>query len=415
MLQTTCGLDFGTSNSSIAVPAKGSGTEPTLLAIDGDSSVVPSAMFFDNTDQTVIYGAAAHQRYLDGEPGRYLRGLKRVLGTSLADDGTFALGRYWSFTEILESFIHEVKHRAEALCQAELQDIVIGRPVHFVEGDPAADQAAEDMLHNIAVNAGFRQVAFQFEPVAAALSVDAQQLDQFTLVVDLGGGTSDFSVLHNPPGADQLEVLGVAGVTFGGQDADRALSLATVMHDLGYRTSLRNAKRELPTDHYHRLATWHQIDSLYNTADYESIKQLRSVAAYPDRLDLLLRILEQKKGHALAGAVERNKIRLCEAQRSQFTFALDDQQLQRPLTYAEFAASISAGLSRIDDGLRSCLKDAEVAGRDINSIVYTGGTALIPSVRTAVKEICPAATIVPADVYGAVAMGLSLHAARLYG
>src|SRR5260221_7950911 len=192
-----CGLDFGTSNTTLGTI---DGQAPALVALEAGQTTIPSAIFYE-VDGAVLIGRKAIEAYVDGAPGRLLRSLKSVLGTALIDETT-RLGRQRTgFRDVIAYYLGAVKRRAEQTTGRELRDVVHGRPVHFVDNAPDADRKAEQTLREIARQAGFHDVPFQFEPIAAALDYERQiSSEEVALIADIGGGTSDFSIVRLGPG-----------------------------------------------------------------------------------------------------------------------------------------------------------------------------------------------------------------------
>src|SRR5688572_12894684 len=182
-----CGLDFGTSNSTIA--RRDSGGVPQLLRLEDGRQTIPSVIFFGFEDDSIHFGRQAVAEYVTGADGRLMRSLKSVLGTSLMSDSTRVKARNYGFIEILGIFIAELKQRAEAELGETVDTVVCGRPVHFVDDDPVADAAAQKQLEGAVRAQGFRHIDFQFEPIAAALDYERQvNSERLALIVDLGGG-----------------------------------------------------------------------------------------------------------------------------------------------------------------------------------------------------------------------------------
>ena len=165
-----CGLDFGTSNTTLGTIE---GDAPVLAELEAGETTIPSAIFYE-VDGAVLIGRAALTAYVEGAPGRLMRSLKSVLGTSLIDETT-RLGRErTSFRDVIAYYLGAVKRRAEQTTGLELRDVVHGRPVHFVDNAPDSDRKAEETLRQIAREVGFDDVTFQFEPIAAALDYERQ-------------------------------------------------------------------------------------------------------------------------------------------------------------------------------------------------------------------------------------------------
>src|SRR4051812_49371006 len=167
-----CGLDFGTSNTTIGVTARGGA--PHLVPLENGATTLPSAVFFDFDSATMAVGQAAIDAYVADGEGRFMRALKSVLGTALIDEETMLRSSRIGFRAVIAHFLGEIKRRAEAASGAALDTVVHGRPVRFVDGDEAADARAERALAEIAQSIGFRHVAFQFEPIAAAFEYERQ-------------------------------------------------------------------------------------------------------------------------------------------------------------------------------------------------------------------------------------------------
>ena len=193
----SCGLDFGTSNSTVGWSRPG---QSALLLLEGNKPTLPSVIFFHTEDIQTSYGRAAVADYLAGHEGRLMRSLKSLLGTSLIDEVTELAGQALPFRKLLEQFIGEIKRRAEQAAGQTFSHAVLGRPVFFVDDNPQADQLAEQTLRDIAHAVGFKDVAFQFEPIAAAFDYESHiSREELVLVVDMGGGTSDFSLVRLSP------------------------------------------------------------------------------------------------------------------------------------------------------------------------------------------------------------------------
>ena len=175
-----CGVDFGTSNSTVGWVRPG---HPVMLGLEEGKTTLPSVVFFNADDDEVTYGRAALADYLAGYEGRLMRSMKSLLGTSLIDGQTEVGGRALPFRMLLAQFIGELKKRAERAAGREFTSAVFGRPVHFIDDSQDNDQLAEDTLGEIARSVGFKDIAFQFEPIAAAFDYESQ-IDREELVLD---------------------------------------------------------------------------------------------------------------------------------------------------------------------------------------------------------------------------------------
>lgn len=413
-----CGLDFGTSNSTLGV-ADEAGSR--MLALEGDHETLPSAIFFDFEAHRPAFGRAAINTYVAGGDGRLMRSIKSVLGTSLIDEETLLGRRRIGFREVIGLVIRHIKEEGERRCGQELTHVVHGRPVHFVDGDDAADQRAENALADIARASGFTEVSFQYEPIAAALAYEAQiNAEQIALIADIGGGTSDFSIVRiGPDRARRAEraddILANDGVRIGGTDFDRLLSLEAVMPHLGYRSPLLRQGLLTPNHLYVDLATWAKINFLYSPAVLADVERLVKEAKHPQLIRRLVTVLEDHLGHALAMKVEEAKIALSGSSTHDIDLSLVEKGLEAPSTRGRLGAAVAHPVERLAAMTADCLRQAGLRGDQVDAIFLTGGSTLLPAVRGAITGAVPEARIVEGDKFGAVGLGLTIEAGRRYG
>jgi hypothetical chaperone protein len=412
------GIDFGTSNSTIGIIRDG---RPQLVALEGDSVTLPSAVFFNFEDDRTYFGRRAIEDYTLNSEGRLLRALKSVLGTSLIHEKTRIKARSMAFTDIIGIFLGHLKGRLEEAVGGPVDNVVLGRPVHFVDGDEAADRAAQGELEAAARARGFRHIDFQFEPIAAALDYEQTvEREELALIVDIGGGTSDFSIVRvSPDGARRADrkgdVLANTGVHVGGTDFDRLLSIARVMPELGYGTPTKDGKRNLPVSYFNDLATWQRINQLYSNKANVDLRQIRQEAAKPHLVERMIDIVRHRQGHALAGLVERAKIDLTEQAEAVIDLPLTEEKLGIVVTAGQLDAAIAAAVQRIVDQMAETVREAGLSPDQIETLFLTGGSTAIPQVRDAVGRMFPNAKLVKGDVFGSVGLGLALDSQRKFG
>ncbi|MEO5806025.1 Hsp70 family protein [Devosia sp.] len=414
-----CGLDFGTSNSTFGI-ADTNGA-PRLLALEDGKPTIPSVLFFGFEDDAIHFGREAVAEYVTGAEGRLMRSLKSVLGTALIGDTTRVKARTLGFLDILGIFLAEVKRRGEAELGGEIDSVTVGRPVQFVDGDPVADRQAQGQLEQAVRAQGFKHIAFQFEPIAAALDFERQTTrEQLVLIVDLGGGTSDFSVVRVSPERAKKsdrsdDILATAGVHVGGTDFDRLLATGKVMPELGLGTMTRDGKRHLPTAPYFDLATWHRINRLYTAQTLRDLRSTSREAKRPDLVDRLVAVVEKRLGHRLIGAVEAAKIALSDADAIDFVFDVDAVRIQTPMTVRDLTAALKHPVDRIAATVDETLAQAGVGPEAIDSVILTGGSTQVPAIARRLEAMFPAAQMVRTDVLGSVGLGLAMDAQRRFG
>ncbi len=414
-----CGLDFGTSNSTIA--RRDSGGVPQLLKLEDGRETIPSVIFFGFEDDSIHFGRQAVAEYVTGAEGRLMRSLKSVLGTALIGDTTRVKARSYGFIDILGIFIAELKRRAEAELGGEVDTVVCGRPVHFVDDDPVADAAAQSQLEGAVRAQGFRHVDFQFEPIAAALDYERQvRSEKLALIVDLGGGTSDFTVIRVSPERARAvdrsrDILATAGVHVGGTDFDRLLSMGKVMPELGLGTMTTDGKRHLPVAPYYDLSTWHRINRLYNAQTLRDLRGTQREARAPERVAMMIELIEDRLGHRLVGAVEAAKIALSDAETTDFAFPVRDRRIETEMTKADLTRALHHSVERIENTIAETLRRAGVVGRAIDSLILTGGSTQVPVIASRLRALFPESELVRTDVLGSVGLGLAMDAARKFG
>lgn len=423
-----CGLDFGTSNSTVGVIKDGR-AQMVPLELDprtGETeTTLPSALFFDFETNDISFGRRAIAHYTQGEFGRLMRSMKSVLGTSQMDEGTQIKNRVYSFNDIIGFFVQSLKQRAESFAGEELTQVVMGRPVHFNDNHPELDSAAEARLGDIAKAVGFKEVSFQFEPIAAAYDYE-QQVDgeELALIVDIGGGTSDFTIIRlSGSRIDQADrsqdILANHGVHIGGTDFDRHLSLATVMPYLGMNVRYKDIPELCMPKHYFvDLATWHRIHWLYEAKVLRDIQELRLRMQERAPVERLLTVLKQKAGHRLAGEVELAKIELSQHPQSwldlSFLDEYDAEPLRHQATQTTMNDAIADDVARVFQTVNETLCQAGVNKSEIQTIFTTGGSTALPSIRHLIQSTFPEAKWVSGDLYNSVGKGLVLEAKRRY-
>ena len=410
------GIDFGTSNSTVSLADQ---TRSWLIPLEGDEVTLPSAVFWEADGAPPQFGRAAIAAYVSGEDGRLMRGLKSTLGSSLIDERTVVGGRAVSFVDVLSRFFGQMRKQLDAAA-AGMTKVVLGRPVHFVDDDAAADAKAQAVLEQIARAHGFAEVLFQYEPIAAALQYEqGVQAEELVLIVDIGGGTSDLSVVRVSPdrarAADRAaDILANDGIRVGGTDFDRLLSLAEVMPHLGYLTTTGRGKAIMPRHYYLDLATWHRINFLYTQRVAADLKALTAEADRPELLARMVRVVTGRHGHALAMAVEAAKIALSQAESTRITLK-DLAGGPNPVIRREaFEAAVEAPVERIRARIGKVLTEAGVSVDQIGTVFMTGGSSGLPVLRGAVAAALPGVAIATGDMLGSVGAGLALDARRRF-
>lgn len=419
--QISCGIDFGTSNSTCAVY---NGSTVELVPLDNENPVLPSALFFAN-DGEILFGKEAIAWYIDGEEGRLLRGLKSILGTSLMAERTVVGKKSRKFEDILSIYIGNLKNKAESFLGQSLENIVMGRPVHFHDKNPDADKKSEEILQKIANKIGFKGVQFQYEPIAAAYAHERKvENESVALVVDLGGGTSDFTVIRLSPERSTKpdrkdDILATAGIRVGGTNFDKRLSLASFMPYLGlgtqYHTEFdKNEILDMPPRVYHNLSDWPLIHQAQSPAAIREARTLLRTSLEPQKVQRLLDLQEKKLGHAFLQSVEQTKISLTSVDEYTSHFNSLGYNFIVKTDKDTFLSSIQTQIDRIDGCADECLTQSGCSQSDIDLVILTGGSSELPVINNMVRSKFPNAQILKEDKFGSVGRGLAYNASQIY-
>jgi hypothetical chaperone protein len=423
-------IDFGTSNSAIALPMGERGVR--LVELEPGYSTMPTAVFYraDGTDALAeperLYGRAAVAAYVEGIDGRLMRSMKSILGSSLVEQSTdVGGGRAVRYVDVIGGYLRHLKRRAEAAADAPLTRLVLGRPVFFVDDEPERDRQAQLALEAAARSVGFAEVQFQYEPIAAALDHESTATrEERVLVADIGGGTSDFSLVRVGPArrgrADRRDdILANHGVHIAGTDFDRHVELAAILPLLGYRTQVParpgETQREIPSRVYFDLATWHLINTVYNPSRVAELRRMKSWYADPLHHARLMTVLEERLGHALAAAAEQAKIEVATQGAARIDLGAVESLLESAVSESQASAAIEADLARIVAAAQQTVRMAGVPTESVDVLYFTGGSTGLTPLVDRIAAHFPQARRVRGDRFASVAQGLGLHARTQFG
>ena len=416
------GIDFGTSNTAAALI--GADGQMHTMTLDGARTEMPTALFFASETHTVLYGSEAMQAYLNGTEGRLLRSLKSLLGSQLMDEYTAVNGQSIRFFDIVVLFFKELKRRCEEQAGQTLTRAMLGRPVHFVDDNPDRDALAQETLGRAAREAGFTDIAFQLEPIAAALDYEQRVTTETTaLVVDIGGGTSDFTVIRLNPARSQqsdrtADILATTGVHIGGTDFDRLLDLATVMPLLGYR-HIGTGGRPVPNSVFFDLTTWHLIHQAYTRKAMHFAKELWTDYADQTLHARLMDALEGQHGHRMLAGVEAAKI-ACSISGNDALVDLDflvapgkglSEHLGATVTAPVMENALQQALGQVVQCAQLCVQRSGLP--TVDAVYLTGGSSALRPLMQALRTAMPDATVVEGNRFGGVAAGLAYAGATL--
>ncbi len=406
----TLGIDFGTSNSAAGLSVAG---QPYLIELEPGESSLPTAVFFDAGEGRMRIGNSAIRALTAGEEGRFMRALKSLLGTPLLHEERRLGGQRMTFADVIARFLSEVKSRAEAQTRMTFTHALSGRPVRFHSKDDARNARAEEDLRACYKRAGFEDVRFMLEPEAALRATRPHA--GVGLIVDIGGGTSDFTAFsQKDDGATQI--LASHGIRLGGTDFDQRISLSKAMPLLGRGSQIRDSfgpgTLPAPNRIFNDLSSWQMIPFLYTPEELRAARDLARHAVEPEKLARLVATLEDQLGHDIAFAVERAKIAVNQPGTVSAPVSLTvlERGLQAPLTNDELSDLLGPQMEELTKAAEDTLQMAGLSSEDVGRIVLVGGSALLSSLQTQMQILCPQATMESGQALTAVADGLATAA-----
>ncbi len=423
-----CAIDFGTSNSAIAVPDAAGGMR--LVELEPGQTTMPTAVFYfvegpELDGPPRAFGRAAIAAYVDGLDGRLMRSMKSILGSPLIDQTTdVGGGRGVKYLDIVAGYLKHLKRCAEAQAGAPIRRAVLGRPVFFVDDDPARDTQAQAALESAARQVGFDELSFQYEPIAAAFDYERTvDREQIVLVADIGGGTSDFSVVRvGPQHAAKRErkddILANHGVHVAGTDFDRRVELAAILPEYGFGAmgpSVAGAPaREVPSGVYFDLATWHLINTVYSPARAAELRSMRGFYGNLRHYERLMIVVDERLGHELAARAEAAKIAVAEGGDTRIDLSHTEHRLGVDFSEREAVQAIAADIERIVDAACAAVAQAGLTPAQIDALYFTGGSTGLRLLASRIAAAFPGAQVARGDRFASVATGLALHAQRWF-
>jgi len=418
------GLDFGTTNSAIAVAE--AGKEATLACFgDGSDKTASfrSILYFPAKDRSSTVkaetkaGPEAISSYLDADTkGRLILSIKSYLASRLFTS-TQINGRFYTLEDLIAIILRRLRTTVVEQFGVSATSVVIGRPVRFAGADNEVDETlALDRLRAAANLAGFSEVTFEFEPVAAAYQYETQlDHDELVLIGDFGGGTSDFTLAHLGPGRKQTgrnPVLGTSGVAIAGDTFDSRIMMNLVAPKLGLGSQYVSLGKELPVPvwPYSQLSSWHRTFLLKDPKTMRVLREVQNQAAEPDKITALIQIISENLGYALYRAVESTKVSLTENEDAGFVFAHGSVHIEDTLERWRFESWIQPDIQSIATCVKSLFSQHNVNYSDIGSVFLTGGSSFVPYVRRFFAKTFGSDKLKGGGELTTVAKGLALRA-----
>ena len=417
------GIDFGTTNSSVARVCKSGEVELARFPIgeeftDSYRSLLYLEQITEGVRKTVKSwtGPEGIERYLEADEarGRLIQSLKSFL-TSRTLQSTDVFGRRIRLEELIARILIDLREKAGRQFGTEIRSAVVGRPVHFVGAEDAAgDDFAEARLREAFRIAGFESVQFEMEPVAAAHYYESTlDHDELILIGDFGGGTSDFSLVHVGPSSHDL--CGNSGVGIAGDAFDAKIIRKLVSPALGAGTQLRSMEKILPVPIwiYAKLERWHHLSLLKAKDTMDMLASVRGQAIEPEKIGALIHLIREDRGYQLHRAVQKVKCDLSDNAAARFRYSDGVVDLDAMVQRSEFERWIADELGQMEECVDSLLRSSGVEARDVDMVFLTGGSSFVPAVRRIFESRFGAERIRAGNEFTSVARGLALKGAAL--
>ncbi len=415
-MQIVFGIDFGTTNSALSVYRDGT---VEVVSVDGNDragELMRSVLYF-NEENEIYAGHEAICQYVgDGASGRFMQSIKTFLPNT-SFDSTEVFGKRYAIDDLVAIILRKIKARGEAHVGCTVESVVLGRPVVF-STDPAKDAVAEQRLEKAARKAGFKQIWFQYEPVAAALAYEETlQAGQERLVFigDFGGGTSDFSVIRVKGGAfarsdRRSDVLSLGGVYVAGDKFDSQIMWDKVAHHFGrharYKTMGKDEWVNVPKSIVHTLCQWHRIPLLRARKTREHIRVIKGTTDDRQAIEHLENIIDDNFGFFLFLAIEQAKCELSDQEQALIRFTERDLNISEALGKDEFEAINGDNFRQIAECIDDVVARSGLLPAQMDTVFLTGGTSRIPRIQALFAERFGRDKLEKRDAFTSVVHGL---------
>lgn len=412
----TYGLDFGTTNSAISVFRDG---RCTVLPVGHNGArTLRSVLFFPGEKGIVGVGDKAIDGYLANNlRGRFFQSIKSVLpektfsGTRVPNFGLLSIEDLVSFV------IAYLRSQANNLLGEDVDSVILGRPARFSE-DQESERIAEKRLLKAAEKAGFKNVRFQLEPIAAAYHYEGfLKNEELVLVADFGGGTSDFTVMrlspakmNNPERSE--DILGYAGIHVGGDSLDSEIMKAKLLKYFGAGSNYKSWDKWLPMPVHimNDLCKWQHIAFLKNRRMKNTLENILWGSDDKEAISRLISLIDNNLGFYLFESIERAKIEMSDIPESRIVFSMSGIDISEKITVQEFHRIISGEIESINDAVNETLLSAGVKTSDIDTVFLTGGTSLVPRIAGIFMDRFGAEKLKSIDSFTSVVSGLGMYA-----
>ena len=415
-MQIVFGIDFGTTNSALSIYRNGQVEVVAIDDLNPNGSLMRSVLYFTEENE-IFAGHEAINHYVnEGAAGRFMQSIKTFL-PNRSFESTEVFGKKYGIEDLVAIILRKIKERGEAYVGCPVDGVVLGRPVVFSE-DPEKDALAQSRLESAARKAGFKQIWFQLEPVAAALSFEKtlpSGAERLVFIGDFGGGTSDFTVIRAKGDAftrsdRRSDVLSLGGVYIAGDKFDSQIMWDKIAKYFGrgvkYKGMGKDELFDIPHSIIYTLCQWHRIPLLRARKTREQIRLIKHAATDKKALENLEHLINDNYGFFLFQSIEKAKCELSQQDFAEVSFRERDLQISERIGRTDFEEINGDNFARIADCIDDVVAKSGVRHRDIDTVFLTGGTSRIPRIRTLFAERFGAGKLENRDAFTSVVHGL---------
>ena len=410
-------IDFGTTNSVVGVNLE---QELKMVKLGQDSLETRSVLFYSFEDRNFYVGDDVLAQLERETEGRYLQSLKSFLGHKEHIETVLGTDSYY-LDDLISIILRCFKQKMDNQAGESIKNVVFGRPVRFNDNSDLLDQEAQYRLEDAGHKAGFKNIVFQYEPIAAALSYeDKINQEELILVADIGGGTTDYSVIK--VGGDSRynmdrkeDILSNHGIYVGGNSFDSSIIKEYIAPHLGQGTIYKSMGREMevPSELYFDLSEWHLFQRMFDRKVLNRIDKLMMMAYEKEKIKRLQELIEENLYFDFANEIVNAKIKLSSADKATLNMNMFYDKFALELTLKQFENSINPYTQKIEKALTEALNQANVTADQIDKVFLTGGSTLVPCVKEIYTNYFSKEKIFHTDVFASVGYGLTLHAQRV--
>ncbi len=399
----TASIDFGTTNSVATLNING---KIIPVKLGRDNTYTPTVLFFNFDDKKFYIGDEAIEQLEDGELGRYFVSLKTFLGSKDEIEINLAYKRY-KIEDLIAVILKRFKNEIDKMANCDVKKLTLGRPVRFNDSDDRLDKLAQDRLKRAALKAGFKEINFCFEPIAAALSYKQNlSKDETILVADIGGGTTDYTIIN----LKSNNILSTYGIYIGGNNFDSKIIREFISPYLGEGIKYKNMGKDMHISHslYVDLYEYYRFIKMYDKQIIDSIKKYIQMAYDKTAIKRLLELIEDGEYFNFINAIVDAKVSLSKNSNCLINMNFFEEPFSVKISQKEFNTITEEEIAKIKDALYKSLEIANISPKKIDKVFLTGGTTLIPAVAEIYKEVFSSEKLIQTNVFSSVGYGLAL-------